>query len=560
MAKRKLEVIIAGDASGLNRALGQVDKFGSSLGGKLKTVGKTAGVGLAAGLGLAAKVGFDAITEAAEAAKIGRLTDAVLKSTGGAANVTADEVAGLAEQISNLTGVDDEQIQSGQNLLLTFTKVRNEVGKGNDIFNQATQASVDMAAALGTDVSKASMQLGKALNDPIKGVTALSRAGVSFTQQQKDQINAMVESGDVLGAQKIILGEMQTQFGGAARAASDPMQRLRTIVGNLQERIGTALLPAVEAASVWLGRNLPRALDFAQRTFQKVRAWIQTNWPKVRDVIIEVVAKISGYVRPVLAALQQAWAVFGDNVLRQVSLAFNMIRSVFGSVLQVIQGLFRIFAGVFTGDWGRAWDGVKDIFSGVWNAIVGVFQYAWGTLRNYAGAAVDGIVLLFSGIGSRIGSALSSLGSTITAPFRAAWNALANLWNAGPGSFSFSIPSWVPGLGGNTFDVPNLPTLNFHTGGIVPGRGDIPAMLLGGEGVIRPSTVQALSQDLFKTRPAMSGARASAGSTVVVQLHVHGNLIHQNDLDRHLADVITQSFRRGGALGHSIRRVAQGAA
>ena len=77
------------------------------------------------------------------------------------------------------TGIDDEAIQSGENLLLTFTNIRNEAGKGNDVFNQATETMTDMSVALGQDMKSRRRQLGKALNDPIKGITALSRVGVS---------------------------------------------------------------------------------------------------------------------------------------------------------------------------------------------------------------------------------------------------------------------------------------------------------------------------------------------------------------------------------------------
>jgi phage-related minor tail protein len=93
--------------------------------------------------------------------------------------------ADLATAISNKTGIDDEAIQSGENLLLTFTNIRNETGKGNDVFNQATQTITDMSVALGQDMKSSAIQVGKALNDPIKGVTALQRVGVSFTAAQK---------------------------------------------------------------------------------------------------------------------------------------------------------------------------------------------------------------------------------------------------------------------------------------------------------------------------------------------------------------------------------------
>ena len=82
-----------------------------------------------------------------------------------------------------------------------------------------------MSPVLGTDASGSAIQLGKALNDPIKGITALTRVGVTFTEQQKDQITTLVESGKTIDAQKIILGELQKEFGGSAEAQTTPRTR-----------------------------------------------------------------------------------------------------------------------------------------------------------------------------------------------------------------------------------------------------------------------------------------------------------------------------------------------
>lgn len=184
---------------------------------------------------------------AAESAKIGRLTQQVITTTGGAAQLSADQVGNLATAISNKTGIDDEAIQSGENLLLTFTNIKNAAGAGNDIFTQTTQIMTDMSAALGTDASGSAIQLGKALNDPVKGVSALQKVGVSFTQSQKDQIATMVQAGDTLGAQKVILGELSKEFGGAAAAASTPLDKLKVNLGNVQEAIGAQLIPIANA-------------------------------------------------------------------------------------------------------------------------------------------------------------------------------------------------------------------------------------------------------------------------------------------------------------------------
>jgi hypothetical protein len=239
---------------------------GKSFGGKF--AGSVKGIlgGALAGLGVT-KLISDSLSEAREAQKVGALTTQVIKSTGGAANVTAKQVGDLATAISNKVGVDDEAIQSGENMLLTFKNIRNEAGKGNDIFTQATKTTTDLAAAMAAasggelNFRSASIQMGKALNDPVKGITALSRVGVTFTDQQKAQIKALVASGNTMKAQKIILKELKSEFGGAAAAQATAGDKARVAWKNLEEQIGTALLPVVDDLANRLTKDVVPAVS-----------------------------------------------------------------------------------------------------------------------------------------------------------------------------------------------------------------------------------------------------------------------------------------------------------
>jgi hypothetical protein len=258
MASTKyLSIVFTGEDRGATKAFRQVDDAAENTGSKLAQLGSrispavaAASAAVVAGVGFAMKAAFDAATESAV---IARETERVIQTTGASAWTTADQIGDLATSVSNLTGKDDELIQSSANLLLTFAKVRNEVGEGNDVFDQAVGLSLDLSVALGTDASSASIQLGKALNDPVKGITALSRAGVSFTAEQKEQIKTLVATGDTLSAQKVILGELKNQFGGAAEAAKTPIEALQTKLGNLQESIGTMLMPTIGAIADAVG-------------------------------------------------------------------------------------------------------------------------------------------------------------------------------------------------------------------------------------------------------------------------------------------------------------------
>ena len=171
--------------TGARRELAQVERdsvaSGKKVGSNLSS-GVSGALKAAGGLLAAAGVGGflrDSIAGARESNKVAAVTANAIKVTGGAAKVTARQVGDLAAAISAKTGVDDEAIQSGANLLLTFKNVRNEVGAGNDIFSQATASAQDLAAAGFGSADSAAKMLGKALNDPIKGMSALGRAGAT---------------------------------------------------------------------------------------------------------------------------------------------------------------------------------------------------------------------------------------------------------------------------------------------------------------------------------------------------------------------------------------------
>jgi hypothetical protein len=243
----RLEVIVTGNVDQLDRALARGVKSTSGFSKGLNVAAIAAG-GALLGLGAAAKIGFD---EFSQGEKVAAQTAAVIKSTGGAAGVTAGEVDKLATSLMKKSGVDDEAIKSGQNVLLAFTGIRNEAGKGPKVFDEASKAVLDYSVRTGTDMPAAAKLFGKALNDPIGGLGALAKAGVKFTDGQKDAMKAMVESGDTAGAQQIILAELEKRFGGAAEAAggtfAGKMNVAKESARNLAGELVGSAMPAIES-------------------------------------------------------------------------------------------------------------------------------------------------------------------------------------------------------------------------------------------------------------------------------------------------------------------------
>lgn len=182
-----------------------------------------------------------------------------IESTGGVAGKTVSGLRSQAEFLQGKTLYGDEQTEGAQKILLTFTKVRGE------IFDKSIPLMQDMATRMGTDLPSAALQLGKALNDPVIGVTALQRAGVQLDKQQKEQVKKFVELGDLQSAQAIILKELQVEFAGsaeaAARAGTGGLTVLKNKIGDLKENIGEVVYKGIG----------PMAKAFTNLTSQAVK-------------------------------------------------------------------------------------------------------------------------------------------------------------------------------------------------------------------------------------------------------------------------------------------------
>lgn len=433
---------LAGD---MEKAAKRGTLFGSAVGSALGGVAKDGVYALGGAL-------RGMIADARESEKIGRLTASTIKATGGAANLTAKQVGDLATRISNKTGADDEAVQSASNLLLTFTKVRDEVGKGNDVFSQATQSATDMAAALGTEPSKAALQLGKALNDPIKGISTLTRSGVSFTAQQKEQVKAMVAAGDTLGAQKVILREVNTEFGGAAKAASDPLDRLKVTVGNLGEQIGSALLPYIDAGATKLGEfvggltgegglnsRAEQAGEAVRGLGDKLKAGVgfldqHSTAVKVGATVLGALFAITK-IHTAFLAVQAAGGLLKYAASTRIVTALTKTWTAVTWLLTAAQtaltgpiGLTILAVGLLTAGFVIAYkksETFRDVVNGAWNVVKSGGGKMWGALKPVfvfllrawlvtAGGIVDGAAAAFGwvpGIGPKLKEAARKFGT-----------------------------------------------------------------------------------------------------------------------------------------------------
>jgi hypothetical protein len=372
---RKISVEITGDARSLERAFakssraakgfqGDIDKTGrrgrSVFGGLTKGIGLAAGAIGTAGLVTAVRAGVD---EMLEADRVNAQFRAGIESTGGAANVSTKQIDALSESILTKTGIDDEATKAAGAWLLTFTKIRNEQGKGNKIFDEAVKATADLATAQNRgaipsseQMQKTATMVAKALNEPISGLTSLSRIGIQFTDQQKDQIKALVKAGKTVEAQKVILAELNKEVGGRAAAAGRTFtgqwailtETLRNLAGTLLKDLMPTIRKYLTQAVRWLtnAENQKKIIDTVRTAAAVLKSTI--------DFLAGAFKKLSGFVGSNETAIKLLIGAFAGFKVFRLATGIAQLAASVGLVNAAMLGpaglivLAGVAAGVLT--------------------------------------------------------------------------------------------------------------------------------------------------------------------------------------------------------------------
>ena len=418
---RRFEIEVLGDVSKASKALQQLGASGMKHLDGLTRAAKA----------MASAFVFDKLADgvsdlleaARESEKVMKVTEAVIKATGGSAKLTAQQIGDLSTAISNKTGIDDEAIQAGQNLLLTFKSVREEVGAGNDMFTRASNAMVDLSATGFGSIDSAAKMLGKSLENPVKGLQALSRAGVTFTEDQKDMIFQMVASGKTLEAQKIIMKEVESQVGGVAEASANAADKMSVKWDNFKETLGTKLLPIADKFSQW-------AMDKAIPALEKMADWVEKHvvpalqdfakW--TQDNVIPALKTAGEWINDkVLPAFEKLGKWIADHwpqIARGFEATIKTIGTALEGIIKVGKGIVEFFQGVWKGDLDKVWEGVKKSVGTIWDGIkttaenlgpeIGSAVKKWGPkiLDNLTSAFKS----VFIDLPSKLASSLASLG------------------------------------------------------------------------------------------------------------------------------------------------------
>jgi phage-related protein len=312
-----LNVISKFDDKGIQQIQGQ-------LGGLGKSLGKLGGL-IAGAFSVAAISSFtkEAILGAEAAQKASDRLAQVAKSM----NIFGAETGAVTKRLNEFAesqefqlGVDADIIKATQAKLLTFKELALSADEQSGAFDRATKAALDLAATgFGTAEGNA-VQLGKALNDPIKGITALAKSGVTFTASEKEKIKALTESGKLLEAQDMILKALETQVGGTAEATATASVKMGLAFNAMKDGVGEALLPAFESLTEAL---MPVIVDLGPKL------------GSIFSALVPIIGQVATILPSLIDALLPVAEVFGDFAIVILDIATDLM-PVFISALEAI--------------------------------------------------------------------------------------------------------------------------------------------------------------------------------------------------------------------------------
>ena len=418
-----LKIEVLADASKAKQGLDETATAAERMDQKTSRAAGLA-AGALAGLGAAAYKSVKAGEALVSAqARVGQ----VLENQG--MDKATERVLANAEAMSLKTGVDRKAIMEGQALLGTFSEIAKSADEQGGAFDRATQASVDLAEAGYGTIESNAVGLGKALQDPLKGMAALTKAG-TLTKQEMEEIGAEFErTGDLAAAQNSILEAVEKQVGGVGEATADTSDKMANAWAMVGESIGVALLPALE-------RMLPLVQQFA--------AWASDNselivalgagFAAIATGIIAVNAAIKAYL-----AIMKVWAVLTKTwTAIQIALNVAMMLNPIGLIVAAVALLVAAIVGLvlwfkhlyetneeFREGVDKIWQAIKD----AWQAMVDAIMAAWDwfvddlkesvqAIKNWWNSMVDGITGAWDSFTTRISGQWNDL--------KAQWQELVN--------------------------------------------------------------------------------------------------------------------------------------
>jgi hypothetical protein len=390
-----------------------------------------------------------------------------VKSTGDASGMTVSQLDELSESLSKASTYSKSTTLAGVDMMATFTNV------GSTVFPQASQALMDLSYKMGTAPKEAAIQLGKALNDPITGLTSLKRVGVTFSDSQKEVIKQMMATGNMAGAQQVIISELNKEFGGQAAAATTTYAGKIAILKNqmddfsasivtgaqqkLQD-LGTAFintLPTLENFGSQMGSLLMPIVDGFVGALKDVAGFITAHSKDIEyftSKFTDLGKTIESALAPSMKVLEEiagrVFEVFAshkaqiDNIFQALEWVANVIGVVLVPALQILgdiwvfefEAIIDIISGVIT-----ACKAVGEFFIALPENISNAFTVAWDGIKNAWSSTVN----FFESVENGINSAFDGVGDFLKNIFADAWSGVETTTESATSGIAESVTGFL---------------------------------------------------------------------------------------------------------------------
>lgn len=439
------------------------EKSSSAFGSKVAKGAKVAGAALV-GMGAGAVY----VTGKAEEARVAQERLANALDNQGVGDATG-RVAAYADELEKQVAVDGEVIKASQAKLAMFDSLAATADEAGGAFDRTTAAALDMAATGFGSAESNAVLLGKALDNPTKGMARLRTAGVDFTKAEEDRIKKLQESGRLGEAQALILDKIEGKYKGSAEATKTSGAAMSIALENVSESLGAALLPYMDrfAAIVQQAAGFMTEHSGAAMAGAGVLAGLA-----VTVIAVHVAMKVASAVMKVATAVTKAYTL----AVKALSLAMKMnpVGLIVTAVMLLVGALIlaykrsETFRKIVDGAFRTVQRGAAFAFGWIkdnWKLLLAILTGPIGLAVLVIAKHKDKIIRFFKAVPGAIKSAFTGLAEIITAPYRIAFSAIKSLWNATVGGFGFTIPDWVPKVGGKSFTIPEMARGGISGGG-----------------------------------------------------------------------------------------------
>lgn len=460
MAGNAVTLTFAGDASKLQKAAAQAVKSTESVGDAAKAAGKSTEDAQKSTASYADRMGRLGATAAGMSAAVDDAGGTV-SALAALQNRGADRAQAQARALADVE-------QAGLDAKQAIGDLRQAQVDLNQAQLDAKQAGADAAQAMidqkqaALDVKTAQQAYTQAVKEHGAGSVEARQAAIDLSQAQQDlkqagidaeqsQIDLKQANEDAAQAGRDMAQanrdakDAQLDLNDAQRAA-DPSTMARW--GTEIETVSSAALGLVGIVNLLAMANNAVSLS-------AIRAAAATTASRV--------AALAGAAATGIAtAAQWAW---------NIAMSANPI----GLIILAVGALVAAIVWVAT---KTTW--FQDLWRWIWSKIGDPVKKTWAWIKNITGRFFD----WYFSLPGKIWNVFKKVTEFISRPFRTAFNLVAKAWNNTIGRLSWTVPGWIPGIGGNSISAPRLPT--FHTGGVVPGRPgeQVPIMALAGETVV----------------------------------------------------------------------------